>query len=144
MTEKDALSIGFQMKTIELLDTCLNSPIIPLAAETVFQFEINLEHRINIEKELVIVICSINIVNESKDYLFGKFSSSCVYEVKELSKYVNPETKALNLPDPFIVTLNSVSLSTTRGLMFSHFRGTFLHNALLPIIDPTSFITEKK
>jgi uncharacterized protein YbbC (DUF1343 family) len=35
--------------------------------------------------------------------------------------------------------LNSISLSTTRGAMFSTFKGTFLHGAVLPIIDPKQF-----
>ena len=144
MTDKDVLSIGFQIKTIELMDTCLNAPQEPLAAETVFQFEINLEHRINVEKDFVIVICTVSIQNETKDHLFGKLRSSCVYEVKELSKIVDPETKSVAIPEVFATTLNAVSLSTTRGLMFSYFRGTFLHNAILPIIDPKSFSSEKK
>ena len=35
--------------------------------------------------------------------------------------------------------LNSISLSTLRGAMFNHFKGTFLHEAILPVIDPGSF-----
>jgi hypothetical protein len=35
--------------------------------------------------------------------------------------------------------LNRISISTTRGAMFSTFKGTFLHAAILPIVDPKNF-----
>ena len=46
------------------------------------------------------------------------------------------------LPTDIIVTINSISISTIRGIMFSTFKGTYLHNAFLPIIDPKSFNSE--
>jgi hypothetical protein len=144
MKEKKSLPISFQIKAIEILDTCINSPKQPLGAETVFQFDINLEQAINIDKAIVVVICFVSIFNEEKIELFGKLRSSCVYTVENLSQYVNSETKAVEFPEPFLVTLNSISLSTARGLMFSFFRGTFLHNAVLPILDPASFSIERK
>lgn len=50
----------------------------------------------------------------------------------------------VSFPDNILVTFNSISISTMRGLMFAQFKGTFLHNAILPIIDPGSFITNDK
>jgi hypothetical protein len=37
--------------------------------------------------------------------------------------------------EAFAETLNSISISTTRGVMFSELKGTILHHAFLPIID---------
>ena len=144
MKKKQTIAANFQIKAIELLDSCINSPKFPLSEETVFQFDINLEHRISVEKSMVIVICSVSILDESKEQLLGKLRSSCIYAVENLSHFINSDSKAVELPEPFTVTLNSVSLSTTRGLMFSFFRGTVLHNAVLPILDPASFLMEKK
>ena len=140
MKEEKSASIAFQIKTIELLDSCLVAPTQQLNTNTVFQFDINLEHRLNIDNNLVIVICSISILNENKDQLMGQLKSSCIYQVEKLRDHLDENSKSLKLPDDFIITLNSVSISTTRGLMFSLFRGTFLHNAVLPIIDPKSFV----
>lgn len=144
MKKKQTITANFQIKAIELLETCINAPKLPLIEETIFQFDINLEHRILADKGIVIVICTVSIFNEVKEPLLGKLRSSCIYEVENLSQFINTETKAVELPEPFAVTLNSVSLSTTRGLMFSFFRGTFLHNAVLPILHPASFLMEKK
>ncbi|MEI6436949.1 MAG: hypothetical protein WCP32_19155 [Bacteroidota bacterium] len=144
MKKNQTLAMKFQIRAIELLETCINSPKLPLGEETVFQFDINLEHRIVAEKGIVIVICSVSVLNEDREQLFGKLKSSCLYDVENLSEFINPDTKSVELPEPFGVTLNSVSLSTTRGLMFSFFRGTFLHNAIMPILDPTTFMMDKK
>ena len=68
----------------------------------------------------------------------GKYSASYSFRVKELKKFMT-EDKKFNLSDSFILTINSVAISTTRGLMFSSFKGTFLHEAILPLIDPNQF-----
>lgn len=139
MKKKKESTIHFQIKAVELLESCIIPPNNPLAAETVFNFDINLEHRINPENEILIVVCTVTIFNEKKEAQLGKLRAGCVYLIKDLKKYVNAESKALELPVPLATTLNSVSISTTRGLMFAMFRGTFLHNAVLPVVDPTSF-----
>ena len=60
--------------------------------------------------------------------------------IKSSSRYfLNKLLDWISISEPldiFISTLNSISISTTRGMMFSAFRGTFLHNAILPLIDP--------
>ena len=144
MKEKKDNPISFQIKAIELLDSCLNAPKQPLTTNTVFQFEIDLEHRLNVDEKVVIVVCLVSIYNGKKEELLGQLKSSCIFLIDDLQVYINSKTKALELPEYFATSLNSISISTTRGLMFSFFRGTFLHNAVLPIVDPQSFSIEKK
>ena len=54
------------------------------------------------------------------------------------------EKKKIDIPENFIITINSVALSTTRGLMFSLFKGTFLQGAILPLLDPSQYKKERK
>jgi len=54
------------------------------------------------------------------------------------------KSKPLELPEPLATTLNSVSISTTRGLMFAIFRGSFLRKAVLPVVDPTLFAIQRQ
>ncbi|MBW6498128.1 MAG: hypothetical protein K0B09_07060 [Bacteroidales bacterium] len=131
--------INFQLKNIELIETCINSPQKQLDGNSVFQFDINLEHRVSVDGNNVFVICSISVLNDTKGQVFGNIKASCIFEVKELSQFLDKKTKKHKLPGSFILTLNSISISTLRGLMFSFFRGTYLHNAVLPIIDPKDF-----
>jgi len=36
-----------------------------------------------------------------------------------------------------ILDINELAISTTRGSLFSFLKGTYLHNAILPIINQT-------
>ena len=143
MKKKAETSVNFQIKAVELIESCINPPVNPLAAETLFNFDISLEHRINPEEDTLIVVCSVSVFNETREEQLGRIKSGCIYLIKNLKQFVNTETKALELPEPLAISLNSVSISTTRGLMFSMFRGTFLHNAVLPVVDPTSFAMQR-
>ena len=136
-------NIEFHIKGIELLNTCLNEPQRELSDNTSFQFDIKLEHRVNLENQLIIVVTTV-AVNLEKEQLLGQVTTSCIYQIAKMDELYSSETKELKLPDDFVITLNSISLSTTRGLMFSFFRGTYLHNAVLPIVDPKLFGEGKK
>jgi hypothetical protein len=41
----------------------------------------------------------------------------------------------LNVPQGLTELLAVQAIATMRGIMFSTFKGTFLHNAVLPLID---------
>lgn len=139
MPNQNLENISFQIRGMEILDSCLNAPTSPLPPNPQFQFDLAIEHRINLENNFVIVICKVGIRNESKETIFGELRGSCIFFVEKLKDYFDQQTNKLSLPDDFVVTLNSVTISSMRGLMFSFFRGTFLHQAVLPIIDPKSF-----
>lgn len=139
----NSLSIAFQVRTIEILDAVLNAPD-QLPGNVVFQFDIQLQHRFNLEKKLILVLCSVTIRGESNEIHYGKFRASCIYEVPDLQKLYNEQTRKLDLPESLVIALNSVSISTTRGMMFSYYRGTFLHQAVLPIVDPKSFVVPEE
>ena len=144
MKKNPETSVNFQIKAIELIESCIIPPVNPLAAETLFNFDLNLEHRINPEDDVLVVVCSVSVFNENREEQLGKLKSGGVYVLKNLKQFLNPETKALELPEPLATALNSVSISTTRGLMYSMFLGTFLHNAVLPVVDPTSFAMQRQ
>jgi len=144
MKKKPDTSVTFQIKGVELMESCINPPSDPLAPEIVFNFDINIEHRINPENDILIVVCTVLVFNEKRDEQLGKLKAGCIYLINDLKRFINGETKALELPEPVATALNSVSISTTRGLMFSMFRGTYLHNAVLPVVDPTSFAMQRQ
>ncbi|MFN8258142.1 MAG: hypothetical protein U0W24_20805 [Bacteroidales bacterium] len=136
-------NIEFQLKAIELIDVNLKHPAIPFNQPTLFHFNINIEHKINPDNNLVIVIAFINILHEDKETNLGSLKSSCIFEIVNFNEFYNKETNQVSFPDNILVTLNSITISTVRGIMFSQFKGTFLHNAILPIIDPKSFTVNK-
>ncbi len=133
----------FQFKGIEILETRQYQATQPLPDVVTYNFDISIEHRFNNEHKLVIVIVAINIKNEANTDKFGAIKIACTFSVTNFDDFVNNTTKQPQLPEPIVGTLNSISLSTTRGVMFSHFKGTALHNAILPVVDPKNFISAK-
>jgi len=144
MSKKKEENIEFQLINIEILESEIKAPKVSLPNNIVFSFDVALEQRFNVEQELIFVICNITTFpQDNPNQKLGKYSSSCIFKVNNLNKYITKDKK-INLSDNFIVTINSVAISTTRGLMFSLFKGTFLQGAILPLLDPKSIKKEKK
>jgi hypothetical protein len=129
--------VKFQIKGIELLDLNIIYPKTPLIGEVVFKFNINVEIKTIIENSLAMAIVSVDILDNKTEDKYGLVKVNCIYGVDDFASFVDAETKKVDLPKQFVTTLNSISLSTTRGIMYNQFRGTFLHGAILPILDPT-------
>lgn len=134
---------NFQIKGIEILDSSMISPKKKIDKNIIFGFDLQLQHSFNLQRELAIVTCKINIFdNDSKDK-FGHINASCLYYVENLEQYIDKEKNNYNLPEGAVVMLNTVSISTVRGVMYGMFRGTFLNGAILPIVYPTSQIKKQ-
>lgn len=135
--EDNKISISFSFKTIEILENYIKLPLNHPSDFKVFSFDITSEIQIIPDNSLLAVILSIKILNESKDLHLGSLTTSCVFFVENFNEVVKKDSNEnIKISDEFLVSLNSISISTTRGIMWSIFKGTFLHNALLPIIDP--------
>jgi hypothetical protein len=131
-----------QLRAIELLTGSINLPSVPNVPLTNFNFNINLESKVDETKKLIFVIVSVQIKSEDYNHILGSLGISCVYNLANFDEIIKFEASGkLDIPQPLIEILNSISISTARGVMFSTFKGTFLHNAYLPIIDPKSFQT---
>tara|TARA_R110002096_G_scaffold435705_2_gene662206 strand:- start:67 stop:489 length:423 start_codon:yes stop_codon:yes gene_type:complete len=127
---------NFQIKGIEILDSSIVRPKSKIDGNTVFGFDLQAQHSFNLERELVIVTCNISVLdNNSKDKL-GHVNVSCLYYVENFEQYFDKKTNAPNLPQGVITMLNSISISTIRGVMYGIFRGTFLNGAILPVVNP--------
>lgn len=144
MKKETEAHIEFQIKGIEILDSFLKTPKQPIAKNVAYQFNINLEHRVDLAKKFVMVVTTVACFVDADQGDLSKIKSSCIYFVPEIEDYIEKSTGNLNLPNQFITSINAISISTTRGLMFSFLKGTFLHNAVVPIVDPTAFKLEKR
>jgi hypothetical protein len=133
----------YKIKGIEVLNSEINIPEKPLPGKVLFSFDVSLEQRFNMEQELIFVLCDITtFTSDNSDLKLGRIKSSCIFNVKDLKNYIT-DGNQVKLPEEFVNTINTISVSTTRGLMFSLFKGTFLHGAILPVIDPAQYKTKK-
>ena len=126
-------NIAFGLKGIEIINSVIKAP--PESREiSTFNFDIQFKSIPNFKDNVVNILMDV-IVKEKADQL-GQFSAVFHYEVDDLEKLMTGrERNQVEIPQPLLTTLLGISASTLRGLMFASFKGTFLHNAILPLID---------
>lgn len=141
-TENNHFNAEMQLRAIEILNSSLNLPANPNVPVNIFNFSISIESRADTVNKLVFVIVHVEIKNDDLSAVFGTLSVSCIFEIVNFKDVVKIDSDGkVNIPEQLTETLNSISISTTRGVMFSTFKGTFLHGAVLPVIDPKQFIS---
>lgn len=138
--EQQHMNFEIQLRGVELLSS--NQRIS--TADTInvrnFNFNINIETKADAPNKLLFIIIHIEILTEDHSTILGGISVSCIFELKNFEELIKIESGGkLTMPQPLVDVINSISLSTTRGVMFATFKGTPLHNAFLPIIDPKQF-----
>ena len=132
-------NISFKIEGIELLEYSMKAPQTILPDNLEYKFEFGIEHKINLEIKKIFVICSISILSEQFEGSFANAKISCIYGFPEIETFFNKDDKKIEIPENVSITLNSITLSTCRGVMFTLLRGTFLHYVILPIVDPKTF-----
>ncbi|MDD4759571.1 MAG: hypothetical protein PHU66_02000 [Bacteroidaceae bacterium] len=134
-------NVTFAAVGIELLEFAIKSYDKAIPENTPYKYNINLDHRFNISQKNMFVVASVEIFGGTEEVELCNAKISCIYNIDNLSDFV--KEKKVELPEQFIVTVNSISLSTIRGVLFALFRGTHLHNLILPILDPKEFKSNK-
>lgn len=138
--EHKDFTVDLQLKSIELLKGSISLPSVPEVSLNNFNFNISLESKADATNKILFVIVSVEIRSEDQNHVLGSLAVSCIYSIVNFDEVVKIEADGkLDIPQPLVEILNSISISTTRGVMFSTFKGTFLHNSFLPIVDPRSF-----
>jgi len=127
---------GITLKGIELLHSSLVRPPGISPDLTNLQYHIKFEHRIDKEKKLVFIIVHVRIKCFPSETEVGRHVISHIYEIADFEQIVDvQEGDKFSMPQALTDILNSISISTTRGVMYSTFKGTFLHHAVLPIMN---------
>lgn len=140
MAKKKAIGhpIKFQIKAVELLNSHLQPTAESLPINQVYSFNIALEQKLEPTSNSLIVITNVDIsAIEKLDLKLASASVACVFVVENFSEVVKfDKNKKVTIAQNIIDMLNSISISTTRGVLSQIIKGTFLHHAVLPIIDP--------
>jgi hypothetical protein len=138
--KKPEIQFTFKLLNIELLGLKLEKLKNPLDEGHQLNYQIGLEHKIDVKNELVFVGMHVNIIDiADNNYCYGAIDTSCNFQIHNIDNFIVKKTGLVDLPQQVIVTLNSIAISTSRGIMFSELKGTHLHGAILPIIDPVQF-----
>lgn len=127
-TEKTIIEPLFSIRGIELLHFTLS--LYQGEEPKEFRFDAQVSQEINLKDKTVVSKINLSI----KDALgvgLGNVILACIFEVSNLNEVIVHKKSASELG----FKLNQVTVSTARGVMFGLFRGTILHNAILPIVD---------
>ncbi|WP_273210731.1 hypothetical protein [Runella zeae] len=137
---EDTLDVGVRINRVELLASSLNSQLNPNSSVRSVSFEVRIENTVNTEEKLIFVIVHTKITNEERTIVYGTLSVSCIFEIQGFEKVVREVEGKIDINSQLRDSLNDSAISTARGVMFSTFRGTFLHNAILPLIEKSTDI----
>jgi hypothetical protein len=125
-----------QFKALEILHESVNVPQEPNVNIGNFHFNINLDTKADGAQKLLVVIVQIEVRSEDQQHLLGALVASNIFEVTNFEQVITADFSGnLNVPQGLTELLAVQAIATMRGIMFSTFKGTFLHNAVLPLID---------
>lgn len=132
--------INFRITGAELFEANLNPQDDNLKDNQVFNYDIRLEHKHNISTQTLLVVCKVTIRGQEKAEVYGRYKAGCSFYIENIDEFVkDKEGEIIDIPQDFIITLNSLTISTVRGMMASFYRGTYLHDTILPIVNPALF-----
>lgn len=140
------LNMKFQIRGVEVLEMELKQPTEILPQNITYNFNLSVEHKVSSEQKLILVQTGVKVRNkEDERNILGRILVNCIFAIENFDEVVKRvELQKYDIPDEIIDLLNSISISTTRGVMVSMFRGTLLHGAVLPVIDPKSLSKKKE
>lgn len=133
----DNSEINIKLHGVELISSSLNQRPATFQGTT-YNFNIRVDTRLDIERKLIVSLVKVEITEvQNKDILYS-ISVAIGIEVLDFEKVIKPtQEKEPIIPQQLDAVVKTVSISTTRGVMYSELRGTYLHNAFLPIILQT-------
>ena len=127
--------VAFSIKGIEIVNSVIKAPI-EIGEISNFNFELKFRTMANPKEGILSVFSDAVIKDLGINSQVGQYSALFHYAVSDLDKVlINTEGNQFEIPQPLVTILLGISVSTLRGLMFEAFKGTFLHDAILPVID---------
>lgn len=123
----------FSFRSIELID----QHILQQPKETVgpkFTFKLTLTSRTIDAEKLLMVFVAAEIFDDNESMKFATITVACIFNIENFDILPKTENQFhIELID--FSTLNAISISTVRGVIWSILKGTYLHNAILPVFN---------
>jgi|GEM_PF-6891375 len=106
-----------------------------------FTFEIRVSNNGLIKEDIFNSMIKMNVfLDKEKEIELGHIQILNVFEIKNLNKYSDKKKNTLNLPPAIESTIIGISLSHTRAVFLTKCAGTFLQNAVMPLLNPAQFL----
>ncbi len=135
-TKKQQGAIGtaeFKMVGIEILPNTITSHSLKYEKGKVAEYDLRIET--NVKKENRTITAIVNVTVRLGKDVMAEYGASFIYEIVNFEETIKQHGKEFQVPTDLSIKLNEESVSTIRGLMFSHFRGTRLQATIFPVIS---------
>jgi|ERR1035437_9959313 hypothetical protein len=134
-------NITFRIKEISTLEFSIkNIPEgISLDADN-FKFDVIPQLFIEAKKNIGFNIAINVLMGKDNPVLICTLLTRIAYEIINFEEFINPQdSNSIMIPDQFVQTLLSISLSTSRGILAAKTEGTILKNIYMPVMSPAGF-----
>jgi len=106
-----------------------------------YSFEVNVVNQGYIKENILISMINMKVfLDKEKNTELGNISISNIFEINDLKNFLDQDKNILNLPNSFEASIIGISLSHTRAIFVTKCAGTFLQNAVMPILNPSEFL----
>lgn len=100
-----------------------------------YQFDILLSCKLSEDTDVIKVANQVKIIQEGQsDVELAHINVIYIFTILD-SNNIKAFREAKSLPQALQISLNSIAVSTTRGLLHAYLKGTALQNAILPLVD---------
>jgi hypothetical protein len=148
---KESQDITFSIKGILVTKFSLDlkEELIKLQSErpefNEFTFEVNVMNQGYLKESILNSMILMKVfLDKEKNIELGNINISNIFDVKSLGDFLNEKDNILYLPPAFEASIIGISLSHTRAIFITKCAGTFLQNAVMPILNPTEFMKINK
>lgn len=107
-------------------------------------FKISNKLQIYEDDKFVIVETEVIINTRADKIEICKLVTLIKFFVNNIEVLKDKKTKEIELPKEFAQSLNSVAISTSRGILFAYNQGTYLDKIIMPLVDTSSIKLEKE
>ena len=135
------VAVGFQIKAIRVNSFAVNEAAFN--PEIDVGFGVSVQHLFDTGMNEHVVQVELSAGHSPDQPPLIVLHVECQYQLTGYQDWFNTlpdEQRTLGtLPQGLAMALNSISISTVRGILFERLRGTDLQHIVLPIIDPSVF-----
>lgn len=132
--ETEQTAVAYQLVDIQIISSRMDIPD-DFKRPRDYQFDILLSCKLSEDTDVIKVTNQVKVFQEKDaafelasikaDYIFTLSDGNTIKAFREMK----------SLPKTLQLSLNSIAVSTTRGLLHAYLKGTALQSAILPLVD---------
>ncbi|MDP4285080.1 MAG: hypothetical protein Q8891_11700 [Bacteroidota bacterium] len=133
--------IGIDIMSKSMVERPANFPV----GIVEYNFEIKVESKVIADQKILMPVVTVKINELTTSERLAEIKAACLFSIENFDEIIakKEDNGLYNIPVELEKLLRPVALSTTRGIIFSEFRGTYLANAIMPIIFMDTMKEEK-